>query len=301
MAEPKKNSLKNTLKDENAESITPASESKSKSASSSAKKKEKNSEEQPSSQTLIEKATLFMAFVQTERFQKIFGLTLLLFSVYLTIAFTSYPFTWLADQDKVVSNLFSPEVKVENWLGKFGALLSHIFIYKWFGVASYIFAFVTFLTGLRITFNIGLFDFRKTYIYSLFFLIFISLTFGYIFTDPAYIYLGGAYGYTFSNMLNAVLGHIGTGVLLFFVFIIFLVAAFNFSFDLSKIDPITDAEEPKPTPIIEEDKIIVNTFREEEVVEEIPDDIEEQPLDDDFEITNTSGSPVFDCWGWSKK
>ncbi len=285
MAEPKKNSLKNTLKDDKAESDSSASESTSKSGGSS-KKKEKLSEEQPSKQSILEKVTDFFAFIHTERFQKIFGLTLLLFSVYLAIAFTSYPFTWIADQDKVVSNLFSPEVKVDNWLGKFGALLSHIFIYKWFGVASYIFAFIAFVTGLRITFNIGLLDFRKTYIFSLFFLIFISLTFGYIFTDPNFIYLGGAYGYTFSNKLNEVLGHIGTGVFLFFSFIVFLIAAFNISFDLSKKDPITDAIEAKAEPIIEEKKIPVNTFNDETIIELATEVIPETDEDDAFEITN---------------
>ncbi len=202
MAEPKKNSLKNTLKDDSAESKLAASENTAKSNGSSSKKKEKQADEAPAKQSFIEKTAALTAFIQTERFQKIFGLTLLLFSVYLTIAFTSYPFTWIADQDKVVSNLFSPDVKVSNWLGKLGALLSHIFIYKWFGLASYTFAFLGFITGLKITFNIGPDNLRKTYIYSLFFLIFISLTFGYIFTDPAFIYLGGAYGYTFSSKLN---------------------------------------------------------------------------------------------------
>jgi DNA segregation ATPase FtsK/SpoIIIE, S-DNA-T family len=288
MAEPKKNSLKNTLKEEQAEVVTPTSDTKPKSGSISSKKKEKSAEEPSSKPSVLEKISGFFAFVQSERFQKIFGLTLLLFSVYLTIAFTSYPFTWVADQDKVVSNLFSPDVKVDNWLGKFGAFLSHIFIYKWFGIASYLFAFLGFLTGLRITFNIGLVDFRKTYIYSLFFLLFVSISFGYLFTDPNFIYLGGAYGYTFSNKLNVLIGHLGTGAFLLFAFVVFLVAAFNFSFDLSKKDPITNAVEPKPEPIVEEKKIPVNVFVDDSIIEESTEVIpeEEAVADEGFEITN---------------
>lgn len=287
MAEPKKNSLKNTLKEDKAESDSSLGDNSSKPKSSS-KKKEKLTDEPARKQTFIEKVNDFFAFVHTERFQKIFGLTLLLFSVYLAIAFTSYPFTWVADQDKVVSNLFSPDIKVDNWLGKFGALLSHIFIYKWFGLASYLFAFLAFITGLRITFNVGLLDFRKTYIYSLFFLIFISLTFGYIFTDPNFVYLGGAYGYTFSNKLNEVLGHIGTGVLLFFTFIVFLIVAFNISFDLSKKDPITDAAMPTPEPIVEEKTMPTNEFSDEMIMEEAIEEIPETEEDtDELEITNS--------------
>jgi S-DNA-T family DNA segregation ATPase FtsK/SpoIIIE len=286
MAEPKKNSLKNTLKEEQAEATTPASDTKPKSGSAASKKKEKSAEEPSSKPSVIDRISSIFAFVQTERFQKIFGLTLLLFSVYLTIAFTSYPFTWVADQDKVVSHLFSPDIKVDNWLGKFGALLSHIFIYKWFGIASYIFAFLGFLTGLRITFNIGLVDFRKTYIYSLFFLLFVSVSFGYLFTNPNFIYLGGAYGYTLSNKLNVLIGHLGTGAFLLFALVVFLVAAFNFSFNLSKKDPITDAVAPEP--VIKEKHTPVNIFSDESIIEEATEIIQDDELDTDqgFEITN---------------
>src|ERR1035437_7432382 len=135
MAEPKKNNLKNTLKEGTAEKG-----SKPKSNSSSDDKK-KSADGQSYKSTLAEKTAAIFSFLYNERFQKIFGLTLLLFSIYLTIAFISYPFTWTTDHAKVMGNLFSHDVKVDNWLGKFGALLSHIFLYKWFGVSSFIFAF----------------------------------------------------------------------------------------------------------------------------------------------------------------
>jgi S-DNA-T family DNA segregation ATPase FtsK/SpoIIIE len=276
MAEPKKNTIKNTLKEEVVEGKT-LKEPKA--------KKEKPATD-PNRVSFKEKINNFFEFARNERFQKIVGLSLLLLSVYSAIAFTSFVFTWQADQDKVVGDLFANDVVVENWLGKFGALLSHVFIHKWFGVASYIFSFLALITGLRVTFNLELLNIGKTYVYSFFFLVFLSITLGYVFHD-AYFYLGGAFGYTLSNKLNSVLGFIGTGVLLFFAFIVFLVAAFNISFDLGKKDPITDDETTEPAE--EEEKIMpMNSFKEEEVYEEIEEEpvLEIKPLTQELEITN---------------
>ncbi len=261
MSEPRKNSLKNTLKDDR--SVEKGSEKEKSKSSKNADPKEKTGVKAPVGNALSEKINRFFAFVQNERFQKIFGLTLLLFAVYLIIAFTSFAFTWEVDQDKVLGDLFSPEVQVENWLGKFGAFISYVFIYKWFGVSSYIFSFLAFITGLRITFNLNLVNMNRTYLFSFFFLVFCSITFAYFFSDSIF-YLGGAFGYTMSNKLNSTLGSIGTGVFLVFAFVVFLVAAFNISFDLTK--KIKPAIVPEPTPAPEEEiKIIpVNTFKQEQ-------------------------------------
>jgi S-DNA-T family DNA segregation ATPase FtsK/SpoIIIE len=265
MAEPKKNTIKNTLKQDSVSDKIGKS-----------KLKKEEAADGSSRTSFIQRIAGIFSFMQNERFQKIFGLSLLLFAVYLAIAFTSFAFTWEADQDKVLGNLFAPEVVVTNWLGKLGALLAHVFIHKWFGVASYIFSFLAFLIGLRITFNLDLVNLRKAYAYSFFFLIFISITLGYIFND-AFFYLGGAFGFTISNKLNEVLGFIGTGVLLFFAFIVFLVAAFNISFS-KKNELVVD--EPQPEPIIEEDKKkVLNTFKDD--VEEVK--AEEEPIKIDWE------------------
>jgi S-DNA-T family DNA segregation ATPase FtsK/SpoIIIE len=178
MEEIKKNTLKNKLKNSDSGDKSLEKESKP--------KKEKSITEKSSKPSILENINSYFSFIQNERFQKIFGLTLLLFSVYLAIAFTSFAFSWEVDQDKVLGNLFSPEVKVENWLGKFGALISYVFIHKWFGAASYIFAFLAFITGLRITFNIGFINFRKAYAISFFLLIFISVTLGYVFSNTLF-------------------------------------------------------------------------------------------------------------------
>src|ERR1700729_1421625 len=77
--------------------------------------------------------------VKDERTHKITGAVFLLLAIFLFIAFTSYLFTWKEDQDKVFHGasilLPSTEIKVANLLGNLGALISHQFFYKGFGVA----------------------------------------------------------------------------------------------------------------------------------------------------------------------
>src|SRR6218665_402554 len=81
--------------------------------------------------SLMQRWQQFRVFYVNERTQKIIGLLLILFSAYLSIAFVSYFSSWDVDQDKVLgTDLFLPETKVKNWLGKFGALVSHQFMYK---------------------------------------------------------------------------------------------------------------------------------------------------------------------------
>ncbi len=285
MAEPKKNTIKNTLKDSKEE--VKSSENKSK------KEKIKEQSNSPKS-PFRERISNLFAFVYDERFQKIFGLTLILFAVYLSIAFASFVFTWQNDYSAVVGNLFSPEIKVENWLGKAGALLSHIFIYKWFGFASYIFPVVFFAIGAKILFNAEKINLNKIYANSFFWMIFLSIGSGYIFRDSQ-VFPGGAFGYVLSNKLNDFIGTVGTGVLLGFTFIVFLVVAFNIAFKSNKENPEVEDEAIEPV-LKEEAKLeIKNTVKEKledtksnvfeitndtkhDIVEDIEKPIDNEPL-----------------------
>ena len=275
MAVPQKNTLKNTLKETKEEA---------KPVGAKPKKENGKTEKEKSGSKVRNIINNLFALFQNPQFQKIFGLTLLLCSAYLAIAFTSFYFTWQNDQSKVLGNLFSPDVQVENWLGKFGALLSHIFIHKWFGVASYIFAFLCFITGIRILFNLEIINLRKAYLFSFFFLVFSSITLGYIFHSNL-LFLGGAFGFTITNKLNALLGITGTGVLLGFSFLVFLVAAFNFSFDLSKkVKEEKDVKTESEKEEIEKETV-TNKFKEKESV---------QDGGNSFEITNDTKHDIIE-------
>lgn len=202
-----------------------------------------------------------------ERILKIAGLFFLILSVYFLVAFTSYLFTWQEDYSYVIdanggwSNLFKTMEElqqhnipfiVQNWLGKFGALLSHQFIYEWFGVSSFLFVFVFFVIGYRLLFKVKIFALEKTMGYSLFFLLFFSLTFGFLhsfFTDAPH-YLEGEIGYWSNRLLVAQIGVAGVGGLLAFLILTILIIAYNIDFkfpERKKIltDDRLSADEPE--------------------------------------------------------
>ncbi len=185
------------------------------------------------------------------RFVKIMGLLLLLFSLYLFVAFFSYLFTWDEDQSVVgASNLGivfdAANHKVENWLGILGAMVSHLFLYRWFGISSFLFAFCSFLIGYRLLFKVSIMKLGRTLAYSLFFLIFLSISFAFIisFVKTDLYFLAGAYGIQMNDWFNQVLGKTGTAGLLAFAGLSCAVIAYNLEFK-SPIKPKEENEEVK--------------------------------------------------------
>ncbi|MCW3078292.1 MAG: cell division FtsK/SpoIIIE [Bacteroidetes bacterium] len=184
--------------------------------------------------SILQRLKLFHSFYKNERTQKITGLLLVLFAGYLAIAFTSYFFTWDIDQDKVLGSsgtLFNPETKVQNWLGKAGALISHLFMYKGFGASSFLLVPVLFLYGIQKTvqrkfLNVSAFNAKW-----LFLMTWSSLVMAYIFSDRMY-FMGGGFGYFINSEIANLVGGIGLLALLAFSMLTFLVLVINLSFKL---------------------------------------------------------------------
>ena len=184
------------------------------------------------------------------RVTKIIGLFFLIVSIYFMVAFTSYLFTWKDDQSYVMdanggwSNLLKTQLEltkaglnesvVQNWLGKFGALLSHQFIYEWFGVASFLFIGIFFIIGYRMLFKIKVLSIPKTLAYSFFLLLFISisLAFFHAFIIDYPHYLEGEFGFWTNRLLQAQIGNAGIAGLLAFAGLSVLIIAYNIDFKL---------------------------------------------------------------------
>jgi S-DNA-T family DNA segregation ATPase FtsK/SpoIIIE len=188
--------------------------------------------------------------LQDGRLLKIIGLFFIILSIYFLVAFTSYLFTWQEDQSYVIdanggwSNLFKglEELKnsgvsdpvVQNWLGKIGALLSHQFIYEWFGIASFLFVFVFFVIGYRLLFKVRIFAIEKVLGYSIFFLLFLSLLFAFAhsFIKDTPHFLEGEFGFWSNRLLIAQIGQAGVGGLLVFLGLTILIIAYNIDFKI---------------------------------------------------------------------
>lgn len=171
----------------------------------------------------------FGAFLKNEKFHKVSGLFFILFSIILAIAFTSYFFTWQAD------DYIAQGDKADNWIGSSGRAISKLFIEQWFGIASYVFVLLFFVFGVRLFFKKSIVPLWKTTRISILVLIWVSATFGFIFGSfNSLAILGGRFGIYTTGWLEQALGKIGTGVLLLFILFSFLIIAYNFSLDFLK-------------------------------------------------------------------
>lgn len=298
-SEKKVNTARNVLREKPAAAKTAETESANESAAAEKKtrkkpeagKKAENTPKADKKEPAVKKerkpfrnpfAGIITQLRTNERLHKLTGAFLLfIVTPYLAVAFTSYFFTWQADQDKVagpISELLLGDIQVNNMLGKFGAIVAHTFIHKWFGVSSFIFPFLSFITGLRILFGSGGLSIGKSVRYGLLGLVFFSVTLGYLFND-SFFYLGGTIGFETSRSLNLLLGKMGTGLLLFFTFTGFMIVAFNMSFSWFKKPGLPEEAEDETAA---EAELKANTLRNEPVnasEEELDElEIEEEPF-----------------------
>lgn len=165
----------------------------------------------------------------TDRRRTIVGVCLTAFTVYMAFAFLSYLFTWRIDQstlDVSVDKLFfNSNIVASNWTGTFGAFLAHRFMYRWIGLPA--FGLIVLLTVCILhLFRIKAWPIGRTLKLTIVYAIWGSVALGYIFHHAAFT-PGGAHGYFVSEWLNAVIGKLGTGIVL----ITCLFAILSFTFD----------------------------------------------------------------------
>ncbi|MBS1659984.1 MAG: DNA translocase FtsK 4TM domain-containing protein, partial [Bacteroidetes bacterium] len=169
--------------------------------------------------------------VKDERTHKITGAVFLLLALFLFIAFTSYLFTWKEDQDKVFHHgasilLPGSNVKVTNLLGNLGALISHEFFYKGFGLASYLFCSFFFVVGVNLLFARKFFSVSRNVRYVLAGLLFFSVALAFVTQGNGFAW-GGAVGDMINEWLVRFLGWIGTAALLLVAGLAYFIWRFN--------------------------------------------------------------------------
>ncbi len=173
--------------------------------------------------------------VKDERTYKIAGTISLLFSLFLFVAFTSYAFTWQDDQDKVHEfgiKIFSvDDVHVSNLLGVLGAYVAHFFIYKGFGVASFLICTFFFVLGVNLLFGRKVFSLARNTRYVIAGLLVLSIAFAFLFRNSRFSY-GGAVGELVNDWLIKWVGVVGTGAILIVSAFIYFVWRFNPKFNL---------------------------------------------------------------------
>ncbi|PWL38724.1 cell division protein FtsK [Flagellimonas aquimarina] len=156
----------------------------------------------------------------------ILGSLLIVLSIALFFSFMSYYFTWQEDQS-MLSEFKDRNAEASNLLNKFGAGISHFFMYKGFGLASFAFPLLLAITGLYLFLGLDSKGLIGKWIWGLVGTIWISVSLGFFAVELPL--LGGLIGYEMNDFLQDYTGKIGVFLLLLFVLIIILVQLFNFS------------------------------------------------------------------------
>ncbi|GLB53650.1 DNA translocase FtsK [Neptunitalea chrysea] len=150
----------------------------------------------------------------------IFGAMLMLFSIALLISFISFFFTWKQDQSEIFE-FTNRNVEAQNLLRKFGAAVSHFFVYNGFGIAAFIFSYLIFVTGLALFFSSNKKALVNKWFWGVLSASWLAILFGF-FASKAPL-LGGRIGYEMNDFLQVYIGKIGVILLLLLGLIFYLV------------------------------------------------------------------------------
>ena len=189
-----------------------------------------------------EKPTFQFAFLSDRKFHLFIGFSLVLASIFFAVSFISYLNHGQADQSVVETfldtNIKESGIEVKNSFGLLGAVVSHYFIFLWFGIASLLIPPLLFILGYRIVWQKTIVPSNKAFNFTVFYLIWTSLLMGYFLINQEetafWGFLAGGIGFELAIVLESLMGW---GALLF---IIFLFLIFNmYFFDITKLSGIS--------------------------------------------------------------
>ena len=156
----------------------------------------------------------------TKQHKFVFGSLMVLFSIALLFAFISF-FIYGQQDQSAVRELSNRSETVQNWLGKFGAYLADLLVFRGFGIAAFIFVRLFFLSGMYMILGIPLRKLKNIWFWDLFVIVILSILFGFFATlEPE---LGGIIGYELNLFLQDYLGKTGTLLILMFGLIIYVI------------------------------------------------------------------------------
>jgi S-DNA-T family DNA segregation ATPase FtsK/SpoIIIE len=176
--------------------------------------------------------------VSSPKFALTFGILLISISFFLFIAFISYLLNGPADQSLVMNNpdqaIRDSARESQNWLGYLGAQASHWMIFRWFGVAAFLFPPFIFLLGFKWAFKLSLVSLTRYTTFALFFTFWLGLLTGYVVIliegYSFWSFLSGGFGYELAKLSADFLSW-GTFILLAGSLLIFVI----FFFDINEL------------------------------------------------------------------
>ena len=189
------------------------------------------------------KTKVFKSWEMSKQHKTILGCLLVLFSIALLVAFVSFYIYGQEDQSAVLE-LTNRTETVKNWLGKFGAYLANLIVYQGFGLASFLFVRLLFLSGIFLILGLSSRKLKNIWFWDLFVMINLSVLFGFFATSLPE--LGGTIGYEINILLQDYIGKTGTLLLLIFGLVIYTI--FKLKLSPEKIQSFFESSKNEITP-----------------------------------------------------
>lgn len=183
----------------------------------------------------------FKALRENTQLRIVAGIALGVVSIYILCAMIGFFFSGGVDQSlvdgpmgKIITN---PQVTANNPTGKLGAWISDLLINRWFGLPSFILCYLLMLCSFWVL-GIQVKRFGRRLFIGILMVLWGSLLLGFATESAAklldagtgYLFPGGGHGYFLSIWLNALVGRVGTILILVFTFVIILFFGFERTF-----------------------------------------------------------------------
>ena len=210
------------------------------------------------------------SFLRDPRLKLALGLFLIFAGLYMFFALFSYMFTGQADFSEVgnhqsIKSIFESlrEKEISNWLGLYGAIVSHFFIFRWFGISAFLIPPLLFLLGFKIVFKKEIIRISSYTVFAFFSIVWLCLMLGYMVEinegGHAWQILGGGFGLLLAQLSYGMFGW-GTFLILILTLFIFII----FYFNVTSI-PAFQYKDPKPKGIdaIVDDEPLLSSYTDD--------------------------------------
>ena len=176
--------------------------------------------------------------IKDERVPKLGGVLLLFLSLYFFIAFTSYLFTWKVDQNLVLKFswelLIQSQFEMANWLGRLGAIVSNMFFYWGFGIASYLFIYIFSTVGVSMIRMVPLKNYYIRIRFTVISIILLSVFLAFLTRGAAFPW-GGAFGESVNQWLYRFVG--SAGIIILYIFVALSMVVWYLNPDFNEMTP----------------------------------------------------------------
>lgn len=240
------------------------------------------------------------SFVKSEQFPKTIGVIVAIFTVFCFVSFVSFYFSWFTQAN----------LDVKNWCGPIGARVAEFFICNTFGIASFGFLILLFLTVLRL-FKAEINNIAKWIVSVIVIMLWLSCFIGFLVvgfptTFASLDVFAGVVGIMVNQWLVNIIGTFGTALFNLAFTILFPKILFNVSYSFvrkfwnslkdkefsqtpqsekpkkeKKIEPKPQEEKIEQIPAVIEFDIEPQKQEEEEENLEVEFEIQEQPQEEE--------------------